>query len=575
MLGRTFKRLRTVLAKNQLRCAIKKESFDALFYFEGRIFLCPEERGRNMRKKMSALLMLLMVLMLVAPVTVATASEVTDDTKTFRVGMEAGYAPFNWTQNSDKNGAVAIDGDKSYAGGYDVEIAKRIADKLGRKLVIVKTEWDGLQPALQSGKIDAIIAGMSPTAERKEQVDFSDVYYESDLVMVTRKDGDYGKAKSIADFKGAKITGQLNTFHYSVIDQIKGVKKQEAMDNFPAMRVALQSGVIDGYVTERPEGVTAESVDKKLEMIEFTKENGFQTNPEDTAIAIGLPKGSTEVGKINEILAGISKQERLDIMDEAIKNQPASEETKTESSIVRILKQNGTLFLRGTGMTMFLAIAGTFLGAIVGLLVGVYRTIPLAETKGKRFFQKLFGWILNIYIEVFRGTPMIVQSAVMYYGIALLFGVDLNRTAAALFIVSINTGAYMSEIVRGGIFAVDKGQFEAAQAIGMTHSQTMRKVVIPQVLRNILPATGNEFVINIKDTSVLSIISVTELFFQGKSAAGANYMFFQTYFIICVIYFVLTFTVTRILRLVEKKLDGPDNYTPIENNDSVSVEGSH
>lgn len=170
---------------------------------------------------------------------------------------------------------------------------------------------------------------------------------------------------------------------------------------------------------------------------------------------------------------------------------------------------------------------------------------------------------------------MIVQSAVMYYGIALLFGVDLNRTAAALFIVSINTGAYMSEIVRGGIFAVDKGQFEAAQAIGMTHGQTMRKVVIPQVLRNILPATGNEFVINIKDTSVLSIISVTELFFQGKSAAGANYMFFQTYFIICVIYFVLTFTVTRILRLVEKKLDGPDNYTPIENNDSVSVEGSH
>ncbi|WP_334196257.1 amino acid ABC transporter permease, partial [Muricomes intestini] len=166
-------------------------------------------------------------------------------------------------------------------------------------------------------------------------------------------------------------------------------------------------------------------------------------------------------------------------------------------------------------------------------------------------------------VEVFRGTPMIVQSAVIYYGTALLFGFDLNRTAAALFIVSINTGAYMSEIVRGGIFAVDTGQFEAAQAIGMPHGQTMRKVVVPQVLRNILPATGNEFVINIKDTSVLSIISVTELFFQGKSAAGANYMFFQTYFIICVIYFVLTFSVTRILRLVEKKLDGPQDYVPI------------
>lgn len=537
-------------------------------------FFVPEKGEQNMRKKVSSFLILLMMLMVLAPSGAVKASEATDETKVFRVGMEAGYAPFNWTQNSDENGAVAIDGDKSFAGGYDVEIAKKIADKLGRKLVIVKTEWDGLLPALQSGKIDAIIAGMSPTAERKEQIDFTDVYYESDLVMVTRRDSDYADAKSIADFKGAKITAQLNTFHYTVIDQIEGVKKQEAMDNFPAMRVALESGVIDGYVTERPEGVTAESVNKDLKMIEFSEKDGFQTSPEDTAIAIGLRKGDPDEAAINEILAGISKDERLKIMDEAIKNQPASEDTQTDSAIVRILKQNGKMFLRGTGMTMFLAIAGTLLGAIVGLLVGVYRTIPLAEKKAKRFFQRLFGWILNIYIEVFRGTPMIVQSAVLYYGIALLFGFDLNRTAAALFIVSINTGAYMSEIVRGGIFAVDQGQFEAAQALGMTHGQTMRKVVIPQVLRNILPATGNEFVINIKDTSVLSIISVTELFFQGKSAAGANYMFFQTYFIICVIYFVLTFTVTRILRLVEKKLDGPDNYTPIETEEeTLSVEG--
>lgn len=494
-------------------------------------------------------------------------SGTSDGQKEFRVGMEAGYAPFNWTQSDKSNGAVPIQGDKSYAGGYDVEIAKMIAEKLGRKLVIVKTEWDGLPPALVSGKIDAIIAGMSPTAERKKQIDFTDVYYESNLVIVTRKDGQFGKATNLSDFTGAKITAQLNTFHYTVIDQIPGVKKQAAFDNFPAMRVALESGTIDGYVSERPEGVTAASVNSNFKMIEFAPGAGFQTNPEDTAVAIGMRKGDTDVAKINEILSGISKDERVKIMDTAIKNQPAADSKKADTDkqnpIVKIVKENGLMFLRGAGMTMFLALLGTLCGGIIGLLVGVFRTIPKSDNKVKSALQRFFGWILNAYVEIFRGTPMIVQAAVIYYGTALLFGFDLNRTVAALVIVSINTGAYMSEIVRGGIFAVDQGQFEAAQAIGMTHGQTMRKVVIPQVLRNILPATGNEFVINIKDTSVLSIISVTELFFQGKSVAGTNYMFFQTYFIICVIYFVLTFTITRILKLIEKKIDGPDAYVQV------------
>ena len=155
---------------------------------------------------------------------------------------------------------------------------------------------------------------------------------------------------------------------------------------------------------------------------------------------------------------------------------------------------------------------------------------------------------------------MMVQAMVIFYGAAAITGVTLNRIVAGIVIVSINTGAYMSEIVRGGITSIDKGQFEGAQAIGMTHWQTMRCVVIPQVIRNILPATGNEFVINIKDTSVLNVISVTELYFQSKSAAGAYFRYFETFLITSVIYFVLTFTVTRILRMIERKLDGADNY---------------
>jgi putative lysine transport system substrate-binding protein len=252
----------------------------------------------------------------------AAAAESTTKDSTFKVGLEAGYAPFNWTQMDASNGGVKIDGSSEYAGGYDVEIAKKIAAGLGKELVIVKTEWDGLVPALTSGKIDAIIAGMSPTAERKLSIDFSNNYYKSNLVMVVKKGSKYENAVSIQDFNGAKITAQLNTFHYTVIDQIQGVKKQTAMDNFPAMRVALESGMIDGYVSERPEGVSAQAANPNFKMVEF--KDGFVTSEEDTAIAVGIKKGSDLTKKINETLAGISDEERNSIMETAIKNQPAA-----------------------------------------------------------------------------------------------------------------------------------------------------------------------------------------------------------------------------------------------------------
>lgn len=228
--------------------------------------------------------------------------------------------------------------------------------------------------------------------------------------------------------------------------------------------------------------------------------------------------------------------------------------------IIKILENNWPMFLRGAGITLLISILGTIIGTIIGLIVGVIRTIPMPERGVKRILLKVVNGILSAYIEFFRGTPMIVQAMVIYYGSAAAFGIDIDRIAAGLFIVSINTGAYMSEIVRGGIVSIDKGQFEAAQAIGMNHFQTMMNVILPQVVRNILPATGNEFVINIKDTSVLNVISVSELYFMSKSVSGNNFRYFETFFITCIIYFIMTFTVTRILRALEKKLDGPENY---------------
>lgn len=245
--------------------------------------------------------------------------------KVLRVGMEGAYAPFNWTQLDDSNGAVRLSDKSGYVGGYDIEIAKRIAEGLDMELEMVKMDWEGLVPGITSGKIDLIIAGMSPTAERMETIDFTDVYYESDLVVVVAKDSPYANATSLSDLSGAKITGQLSTFHYSVISQIPNVSQQPAMDNFPTMTIAVASGKIDGYVSERPGAMSAISSNPNLTFIQFNEGQGFQASAEDTAIAVGLKKGSELTASINEVLKGISREQRIELMDQAIQNQPLAE----------------------------------------------------------------------------------------------------------------------------------------------------------------------------------------------------------------------------------------------------------
>lgn len=228
-----------------------------------------------------------------------------------------------------------------------------------------------------------------------------------------------------------------------------------------------------------------------------------------------------------------------------------------------IFQEYWPLFLRGAGVTIYISLIGTIIGFIIGILIGIIRTIPIDHNTGKfkKAFLKGIDYLLLAYIEVFRGTPMIVQAMVIFYGVAAIYGVRLSPIYAGILIVSINTGAYMAEIVRGGILSIDKGQFEAAHSIGMTHSQTMTSIILPQAIRNILPPLSNEFVINIKDTSVLSVISVTELFFQSKSVAGNAFTYFEVFLITCIIYFIMTFSITRLLRYFEKKLEGPSTYT--------------
>lgn len=243
---------------------------------------------------------------------------------TIVVGMECAYAPYNWSQTTASEYTVEVKSGM-YADGYDVQVAKKIAEELNVTLVIQPLDWDGLIPALNSNTIDLVIAGMSPTAERKLSIDFSDTYYDSNLVMVIRKDGAYTNATKISDFAGAKITGQLNTFHYSVIDQIAGVNKQTALADFAALTTALKSKAVDGYVCEKPGAVSAVTAYSEFTYIEFAEGDGFTCDPEESSIAVGLRKGSTLTASVNEAIGKISKAQREEMMLVAIARQPVSE----------------------------------------------------------------------------------------------------------------------------------------------------------------------------------------------------------------------------------------------------------
>ncbi|MDN6028584.1 MAG: ABC transporter substrate-binding protein/permease [Lactobacillus sp.] len=496
---------------------------------------------------------------------------------TLKIGMEANYPPYNWTQTTATHGAAPIDGSKQFANGYDVQIAKIIGRHLHRRVVVEKTQWDGLLPALTSGKIDLIIAGMSPTSDRRKVINFSQPYRKSTFVIIVNKASKFATAKGLNDFIEARLTAQQGTLHYDLIKQLRGAKRENAMTDFSAMRQSLQSGTIDGYVAEDIEYESYHRVNKNIVAINLSRMKGFKVAESDAITSIGVKKRNTTLlRQVNRILATVSAAKRVALMNAAVRQQPRAGDSQTtqekhENLFVKIMRQYGGMILSGVGMTLLLALVGTIVGFVIGLLVGIVRTIPTPTTRGKRILLRIVKWLLSVYVEIFRGTPMMVQAAVIYYGIAQLWHINLNRTVAALLIVSINTGAYLAEVIRGGITATPQGQFEAASALGMSHSQKMWHIILPQAIRNCLPSITNEFIVNIKDTSVLSIISVSELFFVGTTVASQTFEFFPTYFIISVIYLILTFSITRIFNLIERRLAGPKNYDLMGNQLQVGL----
>ncbi len=241
------------------------------------------------------------------------------------VGMECNYAPFNWTdtESNEYNVEVSAGG---YCDGYDVQIAKSIADSMGRELVISKMDWDSLEPSLNSGAIDVIIAGMTDTEDRRKNADFTTPYYQSKMAMIVLKDGKYANAKTLDDFAGATVQGQLNTMYDMVIDQIPNVNHAQPLENYPYMIAALKSGTVDALTAETPVALGAVAAHPDLAMVEFEEGKGFQIDLSDTAVSIGVKKGNEELLKgVQAALDQLSEDTRKEMMEAATTRQPAGE----------------------------------------------------------------------------------------------------------------------------------------------------------------------------------------------------------------------------------------------------------
>ena len=246
------------------------------------------------------------------------------------------------------------------------------------------------------------------------------------------------------------------------------------------------------------------------------------------------------------------------------------------NDVVNIVIKYYPNLLDGVGNTMLIALIGTVAGLVIGLLTGVVRTAPLSKNAVLRVLHKILNAVIAVYVEIFRGTPMMVQAMVIYWGYAFATGGDtLPLIPSGILIVSINTGAYMAESVRGGIISIDPGQTEGAKAIGMTHVQTMVNVIMPQALRNIIPQIGNNFIINIKDTSVMFVIGFVEFFATHRNIVGVNLLYFPSAVIEMAGYLMLTLAASFLLRLLEKRLDGSDNYELVSTDSLAMSAGTY
>ncbi|HCV1024599.1 TPA: ABC transporter permease subunit [Staphylococcus aureus] len=442
-----------------------------------------------------------------------------------RVGLSADYAPMEFEHT--------VNGKTEYAG-VDIDLAKKIAKDNNLKLKIVNMSFDSLLGALKTGKIDIIISGMTSTPERKKQVDFSDSYMMTKNIMLVKKDkvNDY---KDIKDFNNKKVGAQKGTEQEKIAQTEIENASITSLSRLSDVILALKSGKVEGVVVEKP---VAEAYLKQNPKLGISNVK-FNEEEKDTVIAV--PKDSPKL--LSQINKTIKEVKDKGLIDKYMTN--AANAMNDDSGFI---SKYGSFFLKGIKITILISLIGVALGSILGAFVALMKLSKI----------KIISWIASIYIEILRGTPMLVQVFIVFFGITAALGLDISALVCGTIALVINSSAYIAEIIRAGINAVDKGQMEAARSLGLNYRQTMKSVIMPQAIKNILPALGNEFVTLIKESSIVSTIGVGEIMFNAQVVQGISFDPFTPLLVAAALYFVLTFVLTRIMNMIEGRLNASD-----------------
>ncbi|HHO6513973.1 TPA: ABC transporter permease subunit, partial [Staphylococcus aureus] len=442
-----------------------------------------------------------------------------------RVGLSADYAPMEFEHT--------VNGKTEYAG-VDIDLAKKIAKDNNLKLKIVNMSFDSLLGALKTGKIDIIISGMTSTPERKKQVDFSDSYMMTKNIMLVKKDK-VNEYKDIKDFNNKKVGAQKGTEQEKIAQTEIENASITSLSRLPDVILALKSGKVEGAVVEKP---VAEAYLKQNPKLGISNVK-FNEEEKDTVIAV--PKDSPKL--LSQINKTIKEVKDKGLIDKYMTN--AANAMNDDSGFI---SKYGSFFLKGIKITILISLIGVALGSILGAFVALMKLSKI----------KIISWIASIYIEILRGTPMLVQVFIVFFGITAALGLDISALVCGTIALVINSSAYIAEIIRAGINAVDKGQMEAARSLGLNYRQTMESVIMPQAIKNILPALGNEFVTLIKESSIVSTIGVGEIMFNAQVVQGISFDPFTPLIVAAALYFVLTFVLTRIMNMIEGRLNASD-----------------
>ncbi len=442
-----------------------------------------------------------------------------------RVGLSADYAPMEFEHT--------VNGKTEYAG-VDIDLAKKIAKDNNLKLKIVNMSFDSLLGALKTGKIDIIISGMTSTPERKKQVDFSDSYMMTKNIMLVKKDK-VNEYKDIKDFNNKKVGAQKGTEQEKIAQTEIENASITSLSRLPDVILALKSGKVEGAVVEKP---VAEAYLKQNPKLGISNVK-FNEEEKDTVIAV--PKDSPKL--LSQINKTIKEVKDKGLIDKYMTN--AANAMNDDSGFI---SKYGSFFLKGIKITILISLIGVALGSILGAFVALMKLSKI----------KIISWIASIYIEIVRGTPMLVQVFIVFFGITAALVLDISALVCGTIALVINSSAYIAEIIRAGINAVDKGQMEAARSLGLNYRQTMKSVIMPQAIKNILPALGNEFVTLIKESSIVSTIGVGEIMFNAQVVQGISFDPFTPLIVAAALYFVLTFVLTRIMNMIEGRLNASD-----------------